>query len=97
MTVSPPELALANSRNAFMMSLSSGILLCWSDAKPSLATSGHPGGPTLPLSRPRAHTLQQRDARRGAETSGGSRGPANGTRSAAAAELGREIFTAARV
>ena len=46
----------------------------------------------LSLSRPRAPTLPQRDAQRRAETSGGSRGPANGTRSAAARELGGSLF-----
>ena len=47
---------------------------------------GRPNG--LPLSRPRAFRFLQRDAQRRAEPSGGSRGPAHGTRSAAAAELG---------
>src|SRR5437016_11967582 len=42
----------------------------------------------LPLSRPRAFTLRQRDATLRADTRRGSAGPTNGTRSAAAAELG---------
>src|SRR5262245_6004664 len=47
----------------------------------------------MPLSRSRAFPFLPRYAQRRADTRRGSAGPTNGTRSAAAAELGREIFT----